>query len=319
MAEDQQRIFRKSIMPKISVIVPVYKAEQYIRRCVDSILAQTFTDFELLLIDDGSPDNSGAICDEYAAKDSRVKVFHKENGGVSSARNLGLDNATGEWITFVDSDDWIVYDYLQLCISTSENNHLDFLKFDLGGNYLKEQDSNQNINKDNLIEVLTLNNFIKKSFNYSVTSFIKTTIIGKLRFNELMKYAEDQLFIFQVLSNCNTCGYLHKRIYKYMINPNSATHSIDGTSMLSSSKILLDFSDSKARFKGIVYVVATYLIACACLDYQVSLKDIKQILYYNKSFKPYSKQKLPKLFFRINKFSTVAAFCVIRLYKLIFR
>lgn len=91
--------------PKISVIVPVYNVEKYLRRCIDSILAQTFTDFELLLIDDGSTDKSGEICDEYAKKDSRVRVFHKENGGVSSARNLGLDNAQGEWITFVDSDD----------------------------------------------------------------------------------------------------------------------------------------------------------------------------------------------------------------------
>lgn len=79
-------------MPKISVIVPVYNTEKYLHRCIDSILAQTYTDFELLLIDDGSKDNSGAICDEYAAKDSRVRVFHKENGGVSSARNLCLDN-----------------------------------------------------------------------------------------------------------------------------------------------------------------------------------------------------------------------------------
>ena len=93
--------------PKITVIVPVYNTEKYLRRCVDSILAQTFTDFELLLIDDGSTDGSGAICDEYAKKDSRVRVFHKEIGGVSSARNLGLDKAYGEWISFVDSDDWI--------------------------------------------------------------------------------------------------------------------------------------------------------------------------------------------------------------------
>ena len=94
-----------NITPKISVIVPVYNAEKYLHRCIDSILSQTFTDFELLLINDGSKDSSGAICDEYAAKDNRVRVFHKENGGASSARNLGLDNAKGEWIAFVDSDD----------------------------------------------------------------------------------------------------------------------------------------------------------------------------------------------------------------------
>lgn len=95
-------------MPKISVIVPVYNTEQYLPRCIDSILAQTFTDFELLLIDDGSKDSSGKICDESAAKDSRIRVFHKENGGVSSARNMGLNNAQGEWITFVDSDDYLI-------------------------------------------------------------------------------------------------------------------------------------------------------------------------------------------------------------------
>lgn len=92
-------------MPKISVIVPVYNTEQYLPRCIDSILSQTFTDFELLLIDDGSKDNSGKICDEYAAKDSRIRVFHKKNGGATSARILGINNSCGEFICFVDSDD----------------------------------------------------------------------------------------------------------------------------------------------------------------------------------------------------------------------
>lgn len=97
----------------ISIIVPVYNSENTLKRCVDSILAQTYQNFELLLIDDGSKDRSGEICNEYAQKDSRVKVFHKENGGVSSARNVGLDNVSGEWITFVDSDDRVAEDYLQ--------------------------------------------------------------------------------------------------------------------------------------------------------------------------------------------------------------
>ena len=90
---------------KISIIVPVYNTEPYLPRCIDSILSQSFTDFELLLVDDGSTDGSGKICDAYAEKDSRIRVFHKENGGVSSARNLGLDEAKGDWVYFVDSDD----------------------------------------------------------------------------------------------------------------------------------------------------------------------------------------------------------------------
>ena len=97
-------------MPKISVIVPVYKAEAYLDRCIESILAQTYTDFELILVNDGSPDNCGAICDEYAEKDPRVRVIHKENGGVSTARNAGLAAATGEFIAFVDPDDWVEVD-----------------------------------------------------------------------------------------------------------------------------------------------------------------------------------------------------------------
>ena len=103
--------------PTISIIVPVYKAESYLHRCIDSILAQTFTDWELLLVDDGSPDRSGEICDEYAKKDKRIRVFHKENGGVSSARNLGLEKMQGEYVMFVDSDDWISRNTLQLCSS----------------------------------------------------------------------------------------------------------------------------------------------------------------------------------------------------------
>ena len=93
--------------PKISVIVPVYKTEAYLNRCVDSLLAQTFQDFEVLLIDDGSPDRSGEICDEYARQDSRIRVFHKENGGVSSARQYGMDHAQGEYTIHADPDDWV--------------------------------------------------------------------------------------------------------------------------------------------------------------------------------------------------------------------
>lgn len=98
----------------ISVIVPVYNVEPYLHQCVDSILAQTYTDFELILVDDGSPDNCGAICDEYAEKDSRIRVIHQKNGGLSAARNAGIDAARGEYLAFVDSDDWVHPEMLRL-------------------------------------------------------------------------------------------------------------------------------------------------------------------------------------------------------------
>ena len=94
-------------MCKVSIIVPIYKVEQYLDRCISSIFAQTFQDYELILVDDGSPDNCGKMCDDYALKDKRVKVVHKENGGLADARNAGLDIATGEYILFCDSDDFV--------------------------------------------------------------------------------------------------------------------------------------------------------------------------------------------------------------------
>ena len=94
-------------MPRISIVVPIYKAETVLAKCVNSVLTQTFADWELLLIDDGSPDDSGALCDGYASRDSRVRVFHKPNGGVSSARNLGMEEARGDYILFIDADDWV--------------------------------------------------------------------------------------------------------------------------------------------------------------------------------------------------------------------
>ena len=96
-------------MPKISIIVPVYKVEKYLNRCLDSIIAQTYTDWECILIDDGSPDNSGKICDEYAEKNSRFVVIHQENTGSAEARNIALKNANGEYIICVDSDDWVEF------------------------------------------------------------------------------------------------------------------------------------------------------------------------------------------------------------------
>lgn len=101
--------------PTISIVVPIYKVEPYLRQCLDSIVEQTYQNLEIILVDDGSPDNCGAICDEYAARDERIRVIHKENGGVSSARNIGLAAAAGEWLGWVDGDDWIepdMYEYM---------------------------------------------------------------------------------------------------------------------------------------------------------------------------------------------------------------
>lgn len=118
-------------MAKISIIVPVYNTAKYLERCVDSIVAQTYTDWELLLVDDGSTDHSGAICDRYAASDSRIQVFHKPNGGLTSARNHGLERASGEWITPIDSDDWVEPEMLAKMLAKAEESDADVVICDL--------------------------------------------------------------------------------------------------------------------------------------------------------------------------------------------
>lgn len=128
----------KSI-PSISVIIPVYKAEKYINRCVDSFLKQTFSDFEVLLIDDGSPDNSGKICDAYAKQDTRVKVFHKYNGGVSSARQFGLEYAVGKYIIHADPDDWVEPYMLEELYQNAKQNNSDMVICDFFINHFKTQ------------------------------------------------------------------------------------------------------------------------------------------------------------------------------------
>ena len=110
---------------KISVIVPVYKVEKFINRCIDSILNQSYTDFELILVDDGSPDNCGKICDDYASKDKRIVVIHKENGGLSDARNAGIDAMKGQYVTFIDSDDYIHRETFSFLISLIEKENAD--------------------------------------------------------------------------------------------------------------------------------------------------------------------------------------------------
>ena len=114
---------KKNMKEKVSIIIPIYKVEKYIRKCIDSVLKQTYNNIEIILVDDGSPDNCPSICDEYAKKDNRIKIIHKKNGGLSDARNYGLDIATGNWITFIDSDDYVTEDYVETLLNLSEINY----------------------------------------------------------------------------------------------------------------------------------------------------------------------------------------------------
>ena len=231
--------YKKQRMPKISVIVSVYNVEHYLRQCVDSILNQTFMDFELLLVDDGSTDRSGAICDEYASLDARVKVFHTTNRGVSAARNLGIDEASAEWITFVDSDDFVESDYLE---SLDKGNGCE-LSFVGINRYNIDNKSRQVLVKFHS-EFIFREQLGKKvverdllAVGYVWGKLYKREIIDSnhIRFDERIRIMhEDHLFYYDYLVHCESI-YLSDAVcynYTYYSNSKSLSHTLPPYTML---------------------------------------------------------------------------------------
>lgn len=211
--------------PTISVIVPVYKAEKYLVRCIDSILSQIFTDFELLIIDDGSPDSSGKICDEYAKRDSRIHVYHKENGGVSSARNLGLDKAKGDWISFIDADDYISQDYF--CINSNDNADVIQKSY-----YVVNSDSVVIEKKSVSIVSFGCRDefyrfFVRKRTSALWDKFIRRELIGKNRFNTNIHIGEDFLFFLSLVPNIKDYTFDGNGYYYYVVHDGSAMMNIN--------------------------------------------------------------------------------------------
>lgn len=212
-------------MPKISVIVPVYNVEKYLNRCVDSILNQTFEDFELILVNDGSPDNCGNICDEYAQKDNRVKVIHKKNGGVSSARNAGIDTAQGEYIMFVDSDDWInenmLNDMYNMPDSDMKVSSIRMIGKDNSTEYII--DTKMYTQEDLLIGFFS-EAFPIICFCGPCCKLYKKDIIfnNAVRFNEDMSLGEDTYFNLNYIKHCKSI-YTSEQIYYYYMRENSGS------------------------------------------------------------------------------------------------
>ena len=216
-------------IPKISVIVAVYKAEAYLHRCVDSLLAQTFQDFEILLIDDGSPDNSGKICDDYAKQDARIRVFHKENGGVASARQCGIDHAKGEYTTHVDPDDWVEPTMLEDLYKKAKEVDADmiwgdfYLEYKDETKYEKQQPSSLNVK--NVLSDIFINKLrISLCGRLIRTSYYKNNYIF---FPLDIKYGEDNCVLIKLLLKVKRLTYLPHAYYHYDLhsNPNSLSRN----------------------------------------------------------------------------------------------
>lgn len=215
-------------MPKVSIIVPVYKAEAYLHRCVDSILAQTFTDWELLLIDDGSPDKSGEICDEYTKKDSRIRVIHKKNSGVAAARQDGLELSQGEYIIHADSDDWMEPQTLLELYTVAQQEKADVVLCDyyiVNGDfktYVKQKPT-QISNNDRIIKDFT-RNLLGSLWNKLVRR--ECILKYNVHFIPEINYSEDLLFCYQLFVNPVKTVYLGKAFYNYVMQDSSITHNL---------------------------------------------------------------------------------------------
>jgi glycosyltransferase involved in cell wall biosynthesis len=206
---------------KVSIIIPVYKAEKYLPTCVDSVLSQTYKDLEVILIDDASPDKCGEICEEYAKKDERVKVIHKENEGVSKARNAGLEIATGDYVQFVDSDDYLEPNMTEKLVNAMEINQADMV---LCGFYEKNLNFQRASKADEEPGVYSKEVFLKNimnnpySFHYGVlwNKMFKGEALRELRFSSDMDFGEDFVFNLHYLRYVEKIAVIDDPLYYYI-------------------------------------------------------------------------------------------------------
>lgn len=219
-------------MPKVSVIVPVYNTENYLPRCIDSILAQTFIEFELILVNDGSEDNSGKICDNYALKDSRIIVIHKENEGVSIARNTGIKRSTGKYITFIDSDDNVSTNYLLNLIEIHEKLNAELT---ISGFVKRNQgiDKHHYIDYNGIVDIETIgsilnNNIISVPFAKIFNSDIIKT--NRIIFPNGISRGEDTIFVLEYLLHIDKIALLPEYNYFYITTENSLMTKLNSVS-----------------------------------------------------------------------------------------
>jgi len=224
-------------IPKVSIIVPVYNVERYIAKCIDSILSQTFNDFECILVNDFSADNSGKICDEYAEKDKRIKVVHKkQNRGLPQARKTGFGISLGEYIQFVDSDDWIESDMVEALWEKTTKEHCDIITSD----YFFEKDDTTEIIKQDIVN-FDKTAIIKKILNNDIKAYVWNKFISR----KLLEHAEfpigsnfeDVVLTIQNICNANKIAHISKPFYHYCYNSQSISNNKENKIVTSIEKV----------------------------------------------------------------------------------
>lgn len=233
-------------LKKISFIIPVFNTEEYVKKCIESVIDQTYKNIEIIVIDDGSTDNSLKICNEIGMKDNRIKIYHKENGGLSSARNYGIKKASGDYLYFLDSDDYIPLDSAEVLINISEKYNSDIVI----GNYQKVYENQKAVTKeDNISEIKEFNKYeaVKNMFyeidfsTGAMMKLFKKELFNKIEFPLGKKY-EDLATIYKVFFKAKRITYTNKIVYYYLIRKSSIIGSINPLKNIDYLEIALEIN-----------------------------------------------------------------------------
>jgi glycosyltransferase involved in cell wall biosynthesis len=278
----------------VSIIVPVYKVEQYLDRCVQSIVDQTYKNLEIILVDDGSPDNCPAMCDDWAAKDSRIRVIHKENGGLSSARNAGLEMVTGAFLQFTDSDDWLEPEMITYLIDLAERNEADVVRCGYFESYETDEPDHpvgesQCVQPDAADQIIDLMNDGYLS-GVVWNKLYRRTVVGDVRYDPADGCSEDILYNFRVLSKTQKVVYGDKPLYHYIVRADSITQDVFkpvAFSIIRAKHIIMEAHKNDAQVKpyclkgylnSAMIVMNNMLSSGQCLEYYPGLRA--EILKY---------------------------------------
>lgn len=230
----------KEEKPLITIVVPIYKVEQYLENCIQSIIKQTYTNLQIILVDDGSPDNCGKICDEYALKDKRIEVVHQSNAGVSEARNIGISKAKGEYIGFVDSDDYIdenMYEEMYELLKTREADVCICNMYTVVNNKAEKMHEDEGIQEYNTIQILREILLDKKIRNYACNKLYKTSLFESIRYPKGKKY-EDIGTTFYVLEKSKKTVVTGEPKYYYLCREGSIVNSCDEKTVIDYMEIV---------------------------------------------------------------------------------
>lgn len=293
----------------VSIIIPVYKVERFLGRCLDSIRAQTFQNFEVLLVDDGSPDRCPEICDEYAAKDARFKAIHKQNGGVSSARNVGIENAVGEYLLFVDSDDVIHNDILEKSIKEIQSSRADAVVFGVSMNAVDSDGESikcktemipdmktyrchtaqevingpfrymYGVPYQDMQEVLFHNRFLYSQFVWVYCWLYKRKIVeeNSIRFREDISIREDGLFNYEYLAHVDSTSCVEQIGYEYYKRDDGAASTLHRNIKVENKigiaqyrHLIRDFVLQRSGIDVADWAYGSYALSCIQLAYSLS-------------------------------------------------